>query len=178
MCGLSVMAAEPHLLETLQGTMAEGAFLDEATPDYPVVVLGSVAADRLGISDLSTPVSVWLGDQWFAVVGVMDSLELSSDLDRAALVSESAATAYLVDEIVPSTIYVRTDPASVDEVRDVMAATVNPENPDQVEVTRPSDALEAREAAESALTNLFLGLGAVALLVGGVGIANVMVISP
>jgi putative ABC transport system permease protein len=175
--GLSVRAAEPNLLETLQGGMADGVFLDEATPDYPVTVLGSVAAERLGIRSLDTPISVWLGDQWFSVVGIMESLELSSDLDRAALVSGAAATTYLVDEIVPSTIYVRTDPASVDDVRGVMAATVNPENPDQVEVTRPSDALEAREAAESALTNLFLGLGAVALLVGGVGIANVMVIS-
>jgi putative ABC transport system permease protein len=175
--GLSVRAAEPNLLETLQGGMADGVFLDETTPDYPVTVLGSVAAERLGIRSLDTPISVWLGDQWFSVVGIMESLELSSDLDRAALVSGAAATTYLVDEIVPSTIYVRTDPASVDDVRGVMAATVNPENPDQVEVTRPSDALEAREAAESALTNLFLGLGAVALLVGGVGIANVMVIS-
>lgn len=175
--GLSVRAVEPNLLVTLQGEMAAGVFLDEATPDYPVTVLGSVAAERLGISSLDTPVSVWLGDQWFSVVGIMESVELSSDLDRAALVSENAATTYLVDEIVPSTIYVRTDPASVDDVRNVMAATVNPENPDQVEVTRPSDALEAREAAESALTSLFLGLGAVALLVGGVGIANVMVIS-
>jgi putative ABC transport system permease protein len=175
--GLSVRAAEPNLLETLQGEMADGVFLDEATPDYPVTVLGSVAAERLGVRSLDTPVSIWLGDQWFSVVGIMTSLELSSDLDRAALVSGAAATTYLVDEIVPSTIYVRTDPASIDDVRGVMAATVNPENPDQVEVTRPSDALEAREAAESALTNLFLGLGAVALLVGGVGIANVMVIS-
>ncbi len=175
--GLSVRAAEPNLLQTLQGEMADGVFLDEATPDYPIAVLGSVAAERLGIRSLDTPISVWLGDQWFSVVGIMESLELSSDLDRAALVSQGAATTYLVDDIVPSTIYVRTDPASIDDVRGVMGATVNPENPDQVEVTRPSDALEAREAAESALTNLFLGLGAVALLVGGVGIANVMVIS-
>ena len=175
--GLSVRAVQSNLLATLQGDMTHGVFLDEVTPDYPVTVLGSVAAERLGIRTLDTPVSVWLGDQWFSVVGIMESLELSSDLDRAALVSETVAITYLVDDIVPSTIYVRTDPASVDDVRSVMAATVSPENPDQVEVTRPSDALEAREAAESALTSLFLGLGAVALLVGGVGIANVMVIS-
>jgi putative ABC transport system permease protein len=157
--------------------MAHGVFLDEASPDYPVAVLGDVAAERLGISSLDTPTNVWIGGEWFTVVGIMAPLELSPDLDRSALVSLSAAETYLEDDLVPSTIYVRTDPASVDDVRNVMAATVNPENPEQVEVTRPSDALEAREAAESALTNLFLGLGAVALLVGGVGIANVMVIS-
>ena len=175
--GISVLAADENLLDTLQGSMAAGVFLDEATPDYPVVVLGAVAAERLGVTSLDTPTRVWLGDQWFSVVGIMDSLELSPDLDRAAIVSTGAAGTYLVEDLVPSTIYVRTDPASVDDVRAVMSATVNPENPDQVEVTRPSDALEARDAAESALTSLFLGLGAVALLVGGVGIANVMVIS-
>jgi putative ABC transport system permease protein len=175
--GLNVRSVDPNLLDTLQGSMAQGVFLDQASPEYPVVVLGSVAADRLGVRTLNPPVSVWLGDEWFAVVGIMESLELSPDLDRAAIVSHGAAETYLGSELVPSTIYVRMDPSAVDDVRNVMAATVNPENPDQVEVTRPSDALEAREAAESALTNLFLGLGAVALLVGGVGIANVMVIS-
>ncbi len=175
--GLSVMATDANLLDTLQGSMAEGLFLDEVTPDYPVVVLGSVTAERLGIQSVDTPTSVWIGDEWFAVVGIMNSLELSSNLDRAALVPLAAAETYLEPELIPTTIYVRTTPEAVDEVRNVMSATVNPENPDQVEVTRPSDALEAREAAESALTNLFLGLGAVALLVGGVGIANVMVIS-
>ena len=175
--GLNVRAVDTNLLDTLQGSMADGVFLDQASPDYPVVVLGSVAADRLGIRSLDTAISVWLGDEWFAVVGILESVDLSPDLDRAALVTVGAAETYLESDLVPSTIYVRMDPSSVDDVRNVMAATVNPENPDQVEVTRPSDALEAREAAESALTNLFLGLGAVALLVGGVGIANVMVIS-
>ncbi|MEN8042171.1 MAG: ABC transporter permease, partial [Actinomycetota bacterium] len=175
--GLSVIATDTNLLNTLQGSMADGVFLDQATNDYPVVVLGSVTAERLGIRSIDTPTSVWIGDEWFAVIGIMNSLELSSNLDRAALVPLGAAETYLEADLVPTTIYVRTTPEAVDDVRAVMAASVNPENPDQVEVTRPSDALEAREAAESALTNLFLGLGAVALLVGGVGIANVMVIS-
>ncbi len=120
---------------------------------------------------------VWLGDEWFAVVGVLEPFELSPDLDRAALIGAEVGRGLLDQEIVPSSIYVRTDPASVDAVMGVLAPTANPENPEEVEVDRPSDALEAREAADDAFTALFLGLGAVALLVGGVGIANVMVIS-
>jgi putative ABC transport system permease protein len=175
--GIGVKAVELNLLATLQGTMAAGVFLDEAPSDFPVVVLGSVTAARLGIGNLDTTPMVWLGDEWFTVVGIMEELPLSPDLDRGALISYQAADTYLGHEGVPTTLYARTDPAFVDDVRSVLPATVNPENPDQVEVTRPSDALEARDAAESALTSLFLGLGAVALLVGGVGIANVMVIS-
>jgi putative ABC transport system permease protein len=175
--GISVAAVDQSLLETLQGRMASGVFLDRAASDLPVTVLGSVAAERLGISAGDNGSIVWLGNEWFSVVGVMETLDLSPDLDRSALVSYAAADAYLDHEAVPSTIYVRTDPDDIDDVRSVLPATVNPESPDEVEVTRPSDALEAKEAADQAFTNLLLGLGAVALLVGGVGIANVMVIS-
>jgi len=175
--GISVQAVSTNLLDTLQGTLASGVFLDEGASDYPVVVLGAVAAERLGITDATTAPLVWLGDEWFTVIGVLELFELSPDLDRAALVSTAAAERFLGYEGVPSTIFVRTDPAQVDEVIGVLAATANPQTPEEVEVTRPSDALEARDAADEALTALFLGLGAVALLVGGVGIANVMVIS-
>lgn len=175
--GITVKAVDTGLLVTLQGQMQSGAFLDDAASEYPVAVLGSVAAERLGVTSGSDGTIVWLGDEWFAIVGIMDTLDLSPDLDRAALVSYAAADTFLDHDGVPSTIYVRTDPDNIDAVRSVLPATVNPENPDEVEVTRPSDALEAREAADQAFTNLLLGLGGVALLVGGVGIANVMVIS-
>ncbi len=120
---------------------------------------------------------MWLGDQWFTVIGILEQFELAPDLDRAAMVGLKAAEDYLDDDGVPTRILVRVDPDQVDAVMGVMAATANPENPEEVEVSRPTDALEAKEAADDALTALFLGLGAVALLVGGVGIANVMVIS-
>ena len=175
--GITVQAVSTDLLETLGGTLASGRFLDEASSEYPTAVLGSVAAQRLGIATVSGTQIVYLGDQWFAVIGVLDEFELSPDLDRAALVGLGAAETFLDDDNVPTAIYVRADPAAIDDVMTVLAATANPETPEEVEVDRPSDALEAREAADDAFTALFLGLGGVALLVGGVGIANVMVIS-
>lgn len=175
--GLTVQAVDTNLLEALGGSVAEGRFLDTASAAYPTTVLGSVAAERLGIQEVTGEQLVWLGDQWFSVLGVLDQFELSPDLDRAALVGMDAAATYLGDDNVPTSILVRTDPTQVDAVMGVLAATANPETPEEVEVDRPSDALEAKEAADDAFTALFLGLGAVALLVGGVGIANVMVIS-
>jgi putative ABC transport system permease protein len=172
--GLSVVAADVDVLDTLGGTVARGAFLNEATARYPAVVLGSVAADRLGVS--RPGVAVWLGGQWFTVVGILDSFSLSPDLDRSAMIGRPVAERLLEAEGNASRIFVRTDPEDVEAVRGVLAATVNPENPEEVSVDRPSDALEARAAADDAFTSLLLGLGAVALLVGGVGIANVMVI--
>jgi len=173
--GLSVQAVDLALLDTLAGTLAAGKWFDQASASYPTTVLGSVAAERLGVTDL--PAQVWLGDRWFTVIGLLDAFELSPDLDRAALVGFTAAEDYLDSTRTPSAIYVRSDPDQTDEVMSVLAATANPANPEEVEVSRPTDALEAREAANDTFTALFLGLGAVALLVGGVGIANVMVIS-
>ncbi|HEX9864829.1 MAG TPA: ABC transporter permease [Acidimicrobiia bacterium] len=173
--GLSVQAVDLTLLDTLAGTMAQGKWFDQAAAAYPTTVLGAVAAERLGVSGL--PARVWLGDQWFTVIGTLDTFELSPDLDRAALVGMGAAENHLDSDVVPSVIHVRSDPDHTDDVMGVLAATANPINPEEIEVSRPTDALEAKEAANDTFTALFLGLGAVALLVGGVGIANVMVIS-
>jgi len=175
--GITVQAIDVNLLDTLAGTVADGKFLDEATASYPTAVLGSVAAERLGIREVTGTQQIWLGDQWFTVIGVLDEFELNPDLDRAALVGMATSEDYLHHEVIPSSILIRVDPNYVDDVTGVLAATANPQNPEEVEVARPSDALEAKEAADDAFTALFLGLGAVALLVGGVGIANVMVIS-
>ena len=175
--GISVQAVDLTLLDTLAGSVGQGQWLDAATGAYPTTVLGSVAAERLGVNEVTGTEQIWLGGQWFTVIGILDEFELAPDLDRAAMIGMDAASDYLDNEGVPTRILVRVDPDQIDAVMGVMAATANPENPEEVEVSRPTDALEAKEAADDALTALFLGLGAVALLVGGVGIANVMVIS-
>jgi putative ABC transport system permease protein len=174
--GLSVVAADPELLDTLGGTVAEGAFLNRATARYPTVVLGSVAAERLGITGADIGAQVWLGERWFTVIGILDPMPLSPDLDRTVLIGRPVAERLLDASESASQIYVRADPEDVEAVQGVLAATANPETPEEVSVARPSDALEARDAAERAFTSLLVGLGAVALLVGGIGIANVMVI--
>lgn len=175
--GISVQAADTDLVETLEASMAEGVFLNDATSRYPAVVLGSVAAQRLGIGSLEGDPQVFIGGRWFSVIGVLGDLPLAEDVERAALIGYPAAASLFGTDANPSSVYVRAAQEDVEAARTVIPATANPENPEEVEVSRPSDALEARAAAAGALTSLFLGLGAVALLVGGVGIANVMVIS-
>jgi putative ABC transport system permease protein len=173
--GIAVAAADPSLAATVAARVRSGRFLDAATGRYPTVVLGAGAADQLGIDRPGA--RVYIGGRWFDVVGVLDPVELAPSLDDTALVGFDAAERWLGSERDASTIYVRADPDAVAGVRDLLGPTANPEHAEEVEVSRPSDALEARAAAKTAFTSLFLGLGAVALLVGGVGIANVMVIS-
>ena len=175
--GITVVAADEALLDTLNGEVAAGRWLDEASSQYPAVVVGSVAAERLGVSDLSQPTYVYLGGGYVEVIGVLEEFPLSADLDRAVIMGLDAAETYYDTETSPTVIYSRVDDGAIDETRDIIPATADAENPEEVTVSRPSDALEAQAAADDTLTTLFLGLGAVALLVGGIGIANVMVIA-
>ena len=175
--GIDVLVAEPDLVESLDGSVATGRFLERGSEGLPTVVLGSVAAERLGIDSLDGAPTVDIAGRRFAVVGILDAFPLSPDLDRSVFIGDDAATDLLGAEVIPTAIYVRTDPDQVEAVRAVLAPTTNPANPNEVQVSRPSDTLEARAQVDQNLQNLLLGLGAVALLVGGVGIANVMVIS-
>jgi putative ABC transport system permease protein len=178
--GLAIDAADPQLLDTLGGRVVRGRFLDGASEHYPTAVLGAVAAQRLGVQRLAAdgrPLQVYIDNSWFTVVGVIGALPLAPEIERAVLIGYPIARRLFGTARHASTLYVRADPERVRETDALLGATADPQSPEQTQVSRPSDALQARAEAQSTLTAVFLGLGAVALLVGGVGIANVMVIS-
>jgi putative ABC transport system permease protein len=174
---LTVQASSLQLPEIVRTTVIKGRYLNAATANEPVAVLGYTAARRLGIARVYTGERIWLGNQWFYIIGILNQATLAPEIDSSVLVGFPAAAKYLGFNGHPTTIYVRSDTDHVNDVHSVLAATANPENPGQVTVSNPSDALVVRAAAQSALNGLFLGLGAVALLVGGVGVANTMIIS-
>ena len=174
---ISVQAASLHLLPVVGATLAQGRFLNAATAHQAVAVLGNAAATRMGIDRVYPGERIWVGGQWFYVAGILKPVVLAPALDSSVLVGWPAAVKYLSFDGHPSTVYLRAAQNQVNAVHSVLAATANPENPGEVDVSQPSAALVARADAQSALNGLFLGLGAVALLVGGVGVANIMVIS-
>jgi putative ABC transport system permease protein len=175
--GISLSASDAALPATLGATLAHGTFLNAASAHFPAVVLGAVTANLLGIENLANPTQVWIGGHWFTVVGILNPVELVSQMDAMAFIGFPIAEQYFGFDDHPTELYVRSAPGQVSAVADVLPATVNPANPSVVQVTFPSDILKAEVAAKGAYNALLLGLGAIALLVGGVGIANVMVIS-
>jgi putative ABC transport system permease protein len=184
--GLQVRAASLNLLSVLTVAIDRGAWLNPATARAPVVVLGQVAARRLGIDRVFADQRVWLGGRWFTVAGILGRSRLVPDIDVSALIGYPAVRRFLgYTSLVgswravgpPSSLYVRTDTDRVAATRAVLAPTANPEAPNEVAVSQPSDALTARAAAAGAFDSLFLGLGVVALIVGTVGVANIMIIS-
>jgi putative ABC transport system permease protein len=175
--GLSVDASSLGLPRAVGTSLARGSYLNAATEKEAVAVLGAAAAQHLGIDRVWPGERIWVGGQWFYVAGILRPAVLAPEIDSSVLVGFPAAQKYLHFDGHPSTIYVRARIGQVAAVQSVLAATANPEAPNQVAVSQPSSALVARAAAQSALNGLFLGLGAVALLVGAIGVANIMVIS-
>jgi putative ABC transport system permease protein len=184
--GLQVRATSLNLPSVLRTGIARGNWLNEGTAREPVAVLGSTAAARLGIDRVYPGQQIWLADQWFNVTGILKPSPLEPDIDNSALIGYPAAQKHLgyINMVngeqqagPPSTIYVRTAIDHVAAVQSLLAQTANPEAPNEVNVSQPSDALTARAAAAGAFDSLFLGLGVVALIVGAVGVANIMIIS-
>jgi putative ABC transport system permease protein len=175
--GLTVQAASLNLLPVVATTVAQGHYLNAASAQEPVVVLGAVAAQLLGIDRIYPGERIWVGGQWFYLAGILKPAVLASAIDTSVLTGYPAAKKYLGFDGHPSTIYLRAQTDQVSAVDNLLAATANPESPNEVDVSQPSSALVAQADAKSALDGLFLGLGAVALLVGAVGVANIMIIS-
>jgi len=184
--GLEVRATSLDLPSVLRTSVARGNWLNNGTAREPVAVLGAVAALQLGIDRVFPDLRIWLGGQWFNVAGILNPAPLESDIDNSALIGYPAAQAYLGYVSVvggkehagpPSTIYVRAATGHEAAVQSLLAQTADPEAPYEVNVSQPSDVLTARAAAAGAFNSLFLGLGVVALIVGAVGVANIMIIS-
>jgi putative ABC transport system permease protein len=175
--GLGVDAAGPNLPGVLGTSMASGHFLDAVSDRYPEVVLGAQAASVLQITQVGRHLEVYLGNTWFNVIGIMRPAILDSTLDTTVFISLPVAERVFQTQPNPSEIYLRANVNDVTQVAGLLAPTADPQDSSGVQVSRPSDVLEARAAAKGQFTTLLLGLGAVALLVGAIGIANIMVIS-
>ncbi|HWD69170.1 MAG TPA: ABC transporter permease [Solirubrobacteraceae bacterium] len=175
--GIGVDAASENLPAVVGTTLASGHFLGAVAQHFPEVVLGAQAATTLQITQANDHVMLYIGNQWFVVVGILKPVKLDSSLDSVVFISLPMAEKYFQQLPEPSEIYVRSTQNNVTSVANLLPATANPQDPSGVSVTRPSDVLEARAAAKGQFTTLLLGLGAVALLVGAIGIANIMVIS-
>ncbi len=175
--GIGVDASDDNLPRVVSTTLASGHFLNATSDAFPQVVLGAQAAQNLQILRAGGHVMVYIGNAWFTVIGILKPVVLDSTLDSTVFISLPVAERVFQLQPNPTEIYVRANQNHVIAASNLLAATADPKNPSSVSVARPTDALKARAAAKGQFTTLLLGLGAVALLVGAIGIANIMVIS-
>lgn len=173
--GLTVAAADESLLETVNGSLAQGTWLSSATGSFPTVVLGATTAERLGV--VATGGLVLIGGVHHQVIGILDPVQLAPELDTMALIGVPNAIRTFNYDSSPTSVYEKSADEEVDRLRGLLGPAANPSSPGDVDVSRPSDALSAKYATDEAFNGLLLGLGSIALLVGGIGVANTMIIS-
>lgn len=178
--GIAVLAAENNLLPAINGSVYNGTFLNAANDQFPVAVLGSQAASWLGINTLRAgqpAPQIFVGNQWFTVAGILNQTPLTPEIDQSVLVGWPAAEKYLDFNGHPTVVYLKARQDQLNAVRGVLPATLSPQLPGLIQVSQPSPALAAQRDSERAFSGLFLGLAAVAVLVGAIGVANTMIIA-
>ena len=152
--GIGVDAAGDDLPQVVGTSMASGHFLDSVADRYPEVVLGAQAAQILEINQVGGHLLVYLGNTWFTVVGILKPALLDSSIDSTVFISLPVAERMFQVQPNPSEIYIRANVNDVTPVSNLLAPTADPQNASGVDVSRPSDALEARAAAKGQFTTL------------------------
>lgn len=174
--GVTVAVARPDLLAALDAAVVSGRWFDDASRSLPTAVLGATAAERLGIDRAGD--RVLIGGEWYGVIGILAPVGIVDSLDAAVFLGDRWVAAHLRagDDPEIAAVYVRAEPGRLADVSAILAAAASPGSP-YASVTRAADLVQARAVADDSLATLGLALGGIALLVGGVGIANTMLVS-
>ncbi|MEU8223032.1 ABC transporter permease [Kribbella sp. NPDC048915] len=175
---LQVMAGSAGLWDAVRAMLQTGRFFDEGHDRRAdkVVVLGKHAAERLGINRVDSQPAVFIGDEPYTVIGILDSVSGRADLNDAVIMPNGTArTAY--DLEAPDAVEIRTAVGAAQLIAEQAPIAIEPNDPSRLSVDAPPKQGPVRQGVESDLNALFLLLGAVALLVGGLGIANVTLLS-
>tara|TARA_B100000959_G_scaffold220128_1_gene232587 strand:- start:364 stop:1551 length:1188 start_codon:yes stop_codon:yes gene_type:complete len=173
-----VLTSDQNLLTVLDAQMLYGRFVNGADEDniFRSAVIGQdLANDYQYLPGEVRTIDV--DGETYGIVGVLEKVDLVPKLDTAVIIPKSAAEEDFDVEQKPTTLYVRATEGNVDSTADALPMAINLGGNEAVTVAVPSDLLEAQGAVDTTLRNILFLMGGLALLVGGVGIANVMSIS-
>ncbi len=175
---IKVVAASPGLFDAVRATLETGRFFDHGHNDRGdnVVVLGPGAANRLNITRLDNSPAIFIGEQTFAVVGVLRDVEREPDLLNAIIVTDGFARDRL-GLLGPGEVHIETDIGATELIGSQAGIALAPDAPDQLRVSLPPSPRGVRSSVQGDIDALFLILGGVSLLVGAIGIANVTLVS-
>ena len=176
--GPSLMATSPGLLDAVRGNIVTGRYFDtghDARADR-VAVLGSRAAERLGINRVDSQPSIFIGDSSYTVIGIIEGMERRSDLLDAVVVPMGTARADF-GLTGPDELQIRIALGAGKVVAEQAPIALDPNAAENFEVQAPSARSALRENVQADVNVIFLILGVLALVAGGLGIANVTLLS-
>ncbi len=173
-----VVAASPGLFASVHADLRAGRFLDEGNSSRAdrVALLGPAAALRIGIDSVNQLPAIAIGDRLYLVIGILAGVARQPDLLGAVIIPEGAARRDFALSS-PAIVAVETRMGAASLIALQTPLALRPDNPAALKVASPPEPQRIREAVQSDVDQLFLLLGAVSLLVGAIGIANVTLVS-
>ena len=174
----ALAAATPELLDVLRGSIVTGRMFDAGHEDRAdrVVVLGTRAADRLGINRVDSQPSIFIGDVAYAVIGIYGGLQAKGDLLDAVVMPLSTAQ-HDRALAAPGTLQARILPGTGPQLAEQLPLALRPDDPEGLEVAAPAASSSLGENVQADVNIVFLVLGAIVLLAGALGIANVTMLN-
>jgi len=141
-----------------------------------VVILGKYAAERLGVNRVDSQPSIFIGDWPFTVIGILDSVAGRAELQDAVIMPHGTVR-QIYGVPAPDSVDIRMAIGAAQQVGEQAPIAVDPNNPELYQVDVPPRPGSLRENVTADVNALFLVLGGVALLIGGLGIANITLLS-
>lgn len=175
---MSVFGASPGLLAAVRGDLSTGRWFDFGHSDRAdrVAVLGSGAALRLNVTRVDQQPVVFVGEEAFVVIGILDAVRRQPELLNAVIIPEGTAQdRYGYSSA--STVQIDVAVGAASLIAQQAAIALSPNEPSLLRVQKPPEPADLRRDVEGDVNALFLVLGGVALLVGAIGIANVTLVS-
>lgn len=177
---LPAVSATDSLPDVLGATLSQGRFFDpgHVARHDRVVVLGSSAAEIVGITRVEDAPAVFVNNEPFTVIGILGTISRESEQGLASAVIIPHTTA---DDRLgmgpPTDILIRTTLGAAQLVAGQAPLALSPSDHAQLQVLAPPDPATLRGGVEHDVNGLFLVLGLVSLVVGAIGIANVTLVT-
>lgn len=173
-----VFAASSGLISALEGQLRYGRFYDDGHDQRHdrVAVLGVRLADRLGITRVDSQPSIFIDGLPYAVVGVFGDVRQRPELlDSVVIPTGSGRADFGLSS--PGDIQARIELGAGPQVAAQAALALSPDAADTIDVTAPGGRSELSTDVQTDVNTIFVVLSVVVLLAGGVGIANVTMLS-
>ena len=173
-----VYASSVGFLEAVRGEISVGRWFDSGHVERRdrVAVIGADVAAQFGIDRLDAQPGIFIGDELFTVIGILDEAPRDEGLVSSIVVPSTSGQDRL-DVTRPERVVIETEIGAAQLIAEQAPIALAPNGAEALKVTAPRDPTRTKNAVQDDVNQLFLLLGLISLVVGAIGIANVTLVT-